>query len=401
MVFGRKRTVSNFLGPMDKKEPGKLGPLDRVKDAERPSTANPTSSMTVPKKERKRTFSNMASSFGSRLTGRSPNANELQYDVPYRTCTRSFAFRGDRDADKETVVFRRSPEHKVSVKRGALCALPYPRKGVIESPENQQLHASSNFPHSLEDLYVHCGIVRPDAWERNIWIEVNSRLEMWALDNPVSALHVMDLAKKWGLHAEFARTLVLTESSLWKKTRPAIREHELEKAYQAGDKYVDEKINRGDSKHVRQKLALRRQIREYACEDTNEEIFKSSDLELPIGRPDPIKPLPTAVVQLYEMITGLKIRDLVPTDKKLVVADWSERWPVYDHHLEYLLAIYGKPIKPVNLDPGYLHLCDEVGVNIVNSRARTLSNVSVDGREHKSVATQGSPNDKTLRVRNK
>lgn len=391
MVFGRKHNVSNFLGPMD-----------RVRDTQRPSTAQGIPNTMIPGQERRKTRPNMASSFSSHPIGRPLHINDMRVNVPYETRARSQTIQGAL-ANVETVVRRDGPDRKASVKRGVLCALPTPRRGVIGTTESARLHTASNFPHSLEDLYVHCGIVSRDAWKRCMWMEVNNLLEMWALDNPVSALHVMELARKWGLRPEFAKTVRLNESSLWKKTRPGIRENELEKAFEAADEYVDveyEKLHRGDSRHVTQKQALRRQVREFAYEETKGEIFKSSDLVLPIERPDPVKPLPTAVVELYQMVTGLQIRDLPPMERKVVVDDWSERWPVYDHHLEHVIGNYSVPSPKVNLDPGYVRLCEQVGVSIVERRARTLSNVSVDGRERKGVDTQGSPSGKTLHVMN-
>ena len=391
MVFGRKHNVSNFLGPMD-----------RVSDKQRPSTAQGTLSTTITRTERTRTLSNMASSFSSHPIGRSLHINDMHFNDPYATRARSKTIQGGL-ANVETVIRQEGPCRKTSIKRGVLCALPRPRRGVIGTAESAQLHTASNFPHSLEDLYVHCGIVSRDAWSRCLWMEVNNLLEMWALDNPVSALHVMELARKWGLRPEFARTVRLNESSLWKKTRPGIRENELEKAFETADKYVDveyERLHRDGSKHVTQKLALRRQVRDFAYEETKCKIFKSSDLVLPIERPDPVKPLPTAVVELYQMVTGLQIRDLPSAERKAVVEDWSERWPVYDHHLEHVIGTYGVPSPKVNLDPGYVRLCEQVGISIVERRARTLSNVSLDGRERKGVDTQGSPSGKKLHVMN-
>ena len=262
------------------------------------------------------------------------------------------------------------------------------------------------YPQSVEHLYVECGIVSCYEVDGTFPANHNQELELWAFDNPVAAMHIMELARKWGLRAMFADTCILTNTSLWKKTAPAHREKELAKSRAAGDRWIDDRlanVGRSFSKHVVQKQGLQQKVKNMAYDITRQEVFASSDLSPPKdkGKGKVVFELPNAVTALYCDVAGLDLGKLPEDDKYTMIEDWSRRLPVSDYHLKRVIEKWSPEVKRIQIDPvGFQSLKAELGSPAVEKRARGLSNVDVSGRAGRSVPTQGRVHDeKSFRMR--
>ena len=307
-------------------------------------------------------------------------------------------------ADREPVRFRESPAreaakhshyaHNLEKPLAATVHKGRPRaKTTGTKPMETYVLASPNtYPRSIENLYVDCGIIADVDFNTLPRVHVNTVLEGFAFDNPVTALHIMDMAKKWGLRCSSPETLKLDDSSLWQRCRPAILQRELEKAYAKGDKWVDERlgvVGRRHSKHLVQKQAMHHEIKDKIYAESKDDVWGTSDLTSPTYRIR-VKELPLAVVVLYSDVSGLELKSLTKVQEMEVMADWCCRYPVSDYHLKRVIDKWSPAeIASVNIDPGYKSLCAEIGPTVVNSRVRGLSNISIDGRVGRSVSTQG------------
>ncbi|KAL9637964.1 MAG: hypothetical protein Q9164_001870 [Protoblastenia rupestris] len=249
------------------------------------------------------------------------------------------------------------------------------------------------YPQSVESLYLQCGLISSADFQTFTRQEVNDSLEDWAIDNPVAAAHIMDLAKKWGLHRSFPETLKLTDSGIWKRLPPATREQELEKAYAKGDEWVDEKLGalgRTQSKHLVQKQAVQHRIKQMVLESCSGDVFATSDLQSPMAnRSVGMKELPVAVQQLYADVAGVSLQNLSARKMEDMMGDWTRRFPVSDYHLKKVIERWSpEKTERVCISPGYRRVCEEIGPSMVNQRVCAVGDVSV-GRIGRSSQTHG------------
>lgn len=319
------------------------------------------------------------------------------------------------ESDEDVVIWHEGPQRSVPVHTHQATKIKghkaYESQDFVQSPPvpPKSGHAPIKkhlYPRSTEHLYVDCGIVACEEVNGMFPGDFNETLELWAFDNPVAAMHIMALAKKWGLHPCFAETMILTDSSLWKKTAPAHRENELQKSFAQADEFVDERlatVGRHRSKHLVQKQGTHQRVKDLAYDVTRQEIFASSDLTPPTGKGKAkvAIELPYAVTALYCEVAGVELGALSEEGKERMMSDWSRRLPVSDYHLKRVIEKWSPDVKRINIDPvGYQSLKAELGSPAVERRARGLSNVSVSGREGRSVPTQGQQYDsKSFRMR--
>ena len=352
----------------------------------RTSTANPSTSAT--------TTPNFSRPFPVTKTTQAPPSDG--YNVMKAS--------GDRRANQETVQLRETPArepvkhshyaHNLEKPQSATFHKTRPRAKSTgnKSSETYVPVSPRTYPHSIENLYIDCGIIAGIDFNTFTRDQVNIVLEGFAFDNPVAALHIMDMAKKWGLRCTFKETLRLNDSSLWQRCRPAILQREIEKAYAKGDKWVDERLSivgRRYSRHLVQKQGLHHEIKDKVYAESKDYVWGTSDLTAPTHRIR-VKELPLAVIALYSEVAGTELKSLTKAREAEIMADWNYRYPVSDYHLKRVIDKWSPAeVTPVNIDPGYKSLCAEVGSRAVNQRVRGLSDVSIDGREGRSVSTQG------------
>ena len=291
------------------------------------------------------------------------------------------------DGQAPTGWLRESPAKFPRPSNKRFSKMPPALQGMIDHDFGRVHESRASYPQSLEQLYVHCGIISEEAFLYLPQQETNNILELFAFDNGVTAAHMMSLAVRWGLCASDEGTLRLNDSSLFQRTRAGQREAELRRAYAQSDKFVDDAIRRNNTRHVTQKQAMQKLLRETVHRETHHEVFPE-DAVSPTDKPERHGTLPLAVIELYADVAGVVLQTLEISMFDAIMTDWRQRFPVSDHHLQRVIEKWGADIQPARIDPGLVKLCDEVGLDAVRRRTRTLSNVSL-GRQSPSVSTQG------------
>ena len=192
-------------------------------------------------------------------------------------------------ADVLTGSLRPSPARPVTAHTSSM-RTHAPQYGHIETVEPQPSHrvspkttlpslSSKTYPQSVESLYIQCGIITARELAILSPRESNAILQAWATHNPVAALHIIALARKWNLHFTSKYTFKLTDAA-------------------------DSPTRRG------------------LTPDHNPH------------NPVRVHKLPLAATQLYADVAELDMRTLSEGDVHDVLSDWVYRFPVSDHHLQ-------------------------------------------------------------------
>ena len=208
--------------------------------------------------------------------------------------------------------------------------------------------AAMIYPQSMEGLYIQCGIITNNDFQRSSREEINEIFEHWAGNNPVAAVHIVGLAKEWGLRPSIKGTMKLTDSGDEKQYRHTTDAHEFQKLYTTREKSISGEfasLGRKISKRFGQKPALGENITGKVSTSREEDSLVLSSVD----RPTKVPELPISVQQLYADVAGLKLEDLSDEEKQQVMTDWTRLYPVSDSHLREVIELWAAEIKPVSI----------------------------------------------------
>lgn len=186
-------------------------------------------------------------------------------------------------------------------------------------------------PKTVEVLYLHCGIITLTDLRRKCISDINNLLEDWAFANPACACHIDGLIDTLNLRLDNEPLQLLTESALWKRSRPATARRELQKALSEKD-------------HVSSEVTEAR-IDKIQCSFT-QEMFSTSDLRTPAKTKVPVPNLPLVLKRLYKKqcrLTNEKLNDMNAEKSEAMFDFWSRCYPISDYHLKALDDIWGRP----------------------------------------------------------
>ncbi|KAG8531211.1 uncharacterized protein KY384_004569 [Bacidia gigantensis] len=253
---------------------------------------------------------------------------------------------------------------------------------VSQKPDDKygfRIACEITMPKCLEDMFLDCGILESNAYDEWSEEEINHQLELWAFENPMSALHIQSLATKLDLQRRYPFTPKLTETGLWKRTKPAEHEKKVEEACALGDQWIDDKFSvavaRNKSLHIPEKKAMHDGIRRATLRDQRNELFSTSILSSPVEKME-VLVLPLAVTTLYAEMADHKVEHALRNEK--MMADWRKRFPVCDHHLYRVVELWSTPITPVNISPS-----NAAYHRVADQRAR--AHTSAGGERKKAV----------------
>jgi len=190
----------------------------------------------------------------------------------------------------------------------------------------------------VEALYVHCGIIRLTDLRQKHISDINDLLEDWAFANPACACHIDGLIDTLNLRLDNESLQLLTETALWKRSRPATARRELRKAL-------------SERNHVPIEVTKSRIDKiQGSC---TQEMFSTSDLRTPAKTKVPVPNLPLVLERLYMKQCRLTNEKLVKmnAEKREAMFDfWDRCYPLSDYHLKALDDLWG---RPENRDKAY------------------------------------------------
>ena len=158
---------------------------------------------------------------------------------------------------------------------------------------------SQTYPRSIEELYIEFGIIARGDLKIFSLGQINIILEAWAADNPVAALHIMNIARKWGLQSAYKGTLMLN------------------------DVYDKSRDNASRASHL-----------------------------IPPAYSVRVSELPLSVVALYSDVSGTDLEKLVKGEQADIMADFMRRFPVTDYHLKRVIENWSSSKKlSVSISP--------------------------------------------------
>ncbi|KAL9104762.1 MAG: hypothetical protein Q9163_000312 [Psora crenata] len=274
------------------------------------------------------------------------------------------------DGDRATAKLRPGPARTVSFHQphldtsrasqyGEFRTLQPPRRSrALTESYSVPVAAANTYPRTMEDLYCQCGIISGQGLHSLVRREVNDILAEWTVENRVAAMHVMDLARKWGLRRSCTETIMLTDADRWRRSRRETyaRASGMEFARGGGEEWIDETLKyvpRKQSMRLVRKEAVRHQRRDTADQVSQREAVIVPDMRCPVESRVKIRELPIAAQQLYAGVAGLKLEELPEQQRQKIIGDWTARYPVSDDHLMEVIEKWSLAPEPIGISSGY------------------------------------------------